>query len=356
MTSLESFYGRLVPQFKESGSWMGPYSEARRENRFRHLTDQCLICFENFLPEDQLVVLPCSHGMHERCFAPWPRQTCPLEGTPVSTTKVSLLGRTLSFPPRARNLGIWLSDRKEEFGAFLIQLIRMLPNELLEDLLNHEEIASFGDRAATILQDLLNAYDGNLSLEEIPERARDHISNLFPFFRSFGLERSIRFFGEDTDLKLAAHYLERNLSSVVSALLLAVSANQRISFTVSYQGMERVLVFLFQILRETIQQPYFLVLSKELDRRFHLKHFRAIRQLGSDWERYSYLWKLKSKDLQRLRDLTQGAGGPTSQLIQYAHLHDKRCRNFFSKVKAQIPFLACCGVMLWAYFHLRDEE
>jgi hypothetical protein len=92
---------------KESqSSWFGTYNNAQHQqlngnSQFKHVTDICAICLENYQPIDQIQVLPCAHAFHHKCFKLHEQSSnhshCPLDQNLAEWQKITLLGRTILF-------------------------------------------------------------------------------------------------------------------------------------------------------------------------------------------------------------------------------------------------------------------
>lgn len=319
-------------QFDEQESWIGKYQEAAQQkklgnSRFKYLDDTCGFCREKYLFADQVIVLPCSHSLHEHCFASWNTLTCPYDMMSLMK-KVSLLGYSLSFPGETNKLAIFLQTHQEKTNDIIkgvIQKLKEEKSEEFQDLLDKpEKFHMWASFIQEFLQDLLNVYaqdgQGGIDLDDyISQCVQNFIDNCKK------LEGYMKEHNEPLNAFPSNEAMEAidftQIQELVKnpSLLKNVESNLLLFFlfariTISSQGLHNVLSYVNKIAAAVLNDPEFVRMSKEADRKFFNKHFKIIRNLPSEKDKTSYLEKMEKWDLQRLYRLTNGAG-PTSLFI-----------------------------------------
>lgn len=363
---------RFIVTFEgQEESWVGPYAEAASENqRFKHLGNECVICLEDFLPTDQVIVFPCTHGLHEHCFKPCDRQECPLDRKPTEgISKAHFLGYSILFPSKTCKFGIWLSTHKDMINAKLQEsLIKMSekdPEEFQKfftDPKTQRETQALATIVQAVFQDLLNAYDGSL----LPADMLEHITAILETMQNLSEDEiDVKEFAKkmdiNTDLTAFAQLVQMNSERLNEFLpnitFLTLICAHITGLTLDAAGVSQVALYLQQLLHAATADPQCAELADHLDRRFLKHHFKAIDALtpgGSclnPWgEVYSYLNKLEQSALQRLGRLVNQRQDPLSEEIKMNIARiDNNQKVFQSIKKAALTcgILACAATCIW---------
>jgi hypothetical protein len=316
-----------VLQFEGQDSWIGSYDEAKREKdaanlKFVHLDDSCAICLGDYVSADQVIVLPCSHALHERCFAPWSAQICPFDQTPaMGVEKVHIFGRELLIPPRSRKFAMWASRQNQELlNTAIVEFVNEI-SKISPELEAEVFLAKF-DIFKQFFQDFLNIYEGTLSEDEIADLSEKMVRTLQKeVFKAISDQFNLDGVGFlRSAFAFLAPLLPRDPEKIAQVI------NQLTGLSFDLNGARQIIQYVGSIGNEISTQ-----LSLEVKRKFFTDHFKAIKVLPSDREKKSYLKNLEHEDFDRLVELTQG-GGPTSLAIHRLCAEITRDRKIISSL------------------------
>lgn len=331
---------------ENANSWIGPYQEAAKNVHFKHLDKRCGCCFQNFLPVDQTIIFPCTHGLHERCFRSWNKPICPFDRTLVEgAQKASFLGYSIFFSLRTQKFGLWLANHQVQINSAIEVFIKKFAYEnpgkfqkcFLENTEENRELRDFGNIIQAVLQDALDAYDGKLSIENIPKKI-DKLSrdlerlpvnkiDVWKYREMFGRKHlecaKIIELGVDLEeLSNLIHITLKRNSSEPDGPAITFKTEQVIFFFKRYTGLnietegaKRFNQYISSLLNTLITNPAFPFLEGAIGFQIFKSHFKAIKQLPTDKERCLYLSKMNNQSLANLYRRTQSKG-PTFLLIK----------------------------------------
>jgi hypothetical protein len=321
-------------RFTGQESWFGTYAEATKKN-FRRLSPECMICMENMLPNDKILVLPCTHGLHTRCFAPWKRQVCPVDQTAVAAVeKIDLLGREILIPPQAQQFFIWASPEKQnQINESLKNLIRKYPS--FSDPKKMEPLVHlFLDFLSLLSGDSIEPNSAaKKTIKEILDSecfGKDYHKLILAkenliFFAGMGLQlyenNREEFHRMGEEFRELGERLKQTLMEKI---------NTDLGLKISEREAAKVLLYGLSFLEE---------MSSELDFRLFTYHFKKLRGLGTYAEQKKYLQALEDDERFYIERFAKG-GGPTSKAIQ--QVAKERNRNDWVK--------AIAFALLFAYF------
>lgn len=362
-----AFFNSLLIKFEGQDSWMGSYKEAQAyQPHFKYLEEQCGICLEKFTPNEQVIVLPCTHGLHERCFKPWVKEECPYDKTPAKgITKVSGLGQVVLFPPKTRALGMWLSKYQDKANNELEKEFQKIANfeEFQKKMENPNSNFRIKFRVLeVIIQDILNAYDGALPRRDIPEHSQIIINMMIankeftfgtPEIQEKNLQKHM-----NLDIFKSVDLVRSSPEKVLPNLLVLCDLFSQVAeISVDRDGIERAFLYVQRILQDFLDLPEFKQLADKLEQRFLSHHFKEIRKLPTQVEKDSYISKIDKKALERLHRLTYGSRGPTGSLIKRHYDTYKENLDFNNKVKRVatdcLVFVGVIGLLISSVFFMK---
>lgn len=366
MSNVNSLSKHLSIQSEEQKSWVGSYQEAETR-RFRHLTDECCICGDKYLPDQQVIVLPCFHGLHKECFAPMQKKVCPMDYTSEEALKVSLLGRSLLLPPETKFLNRLFNVELETLEKKLSQ--SPAKKEELEKLLSDEnekmKLGELLDGVWPILQDCVDVYSSEAVDGGRPIQARERYERLSAYLQqNKGWEKWLSIFEElfDESAPDAVVKFHRDFDAiqergrerllVLQIILPALVAYQGDHF----RGVERVLDYLYEVSKLAVRNPdfrkYAIESAQVSDRRFYIKHLQALRTLDSQVSKYRYLYSLSPQDRERLEKVTKNAKGPLSGFIQQG---TPRVKTAHKVVENVVSALILVSLAAFLYSFMDDQ-
>jgi hypothetical protein len=366
-------------EIEQSVCWKGLYKEAKKEKdagnpKYTHLTSDCSICFSDYLPSEPMIMLPCSHGWHARCFSSWGKQICPLDRTSTEGSKVIFLGNELllfrkygdlespqdqeNLKHQARN---WLKAQIEK-DPTILELPERLQNNaklaigFLQNFLSMFErtlIQPVIIRAAKEDAQLLLRYLSFETGSKIGKRKLDDISSLcISFFTPF-LPQNIESYHEHfalISIELAFYHFtdwDLNLRFNLEPHLREISDSQLFDvMALDPRQKERIYLYFSTMARDLIEPLR--QLKIEEDRIFFKNHFQLLRALPSDKEKKVYLEKLDKTSFNHMKRLAQGKG-PTSLSVQ------RLAKQIEGKIYRAISLLTICGLILIFSPRLHEE-
>lgn len=310
---------KVTFNFVEERTWIGKYEIAsygkqQGDRKFGYLDDSCSFCLTKYLPTDELIVLPCSHGLHKYCFTAWEKNICPFDSAPADRiVKRILFSRySLTFTEQTSGIFQYLETNQEKIKKFLqggIQSVQNLFPKNNQKILNKPEVSHFfGSLIEYFFQKLIDIYSYN-----------DNIPNgyLSRFIQNL-LDRVEQIYSDshsDRDYFKFKKNLEEKLSSTISLELLLVDLFAHWGIPIHDQGIHNLIIFMDQLIKTFVNRPKFIEMAEMADRRFFTKHFKIIRKLPNEKTQISYLFSMEPDVLNRLNRLNQG-DGPTSILIR----------------------------------------
>lgn len=273
---------------EEQHSWTGSYEEAV-QRQFKHLDDSCSFCLDQFRMDSKVVVLPCTHGFHEACFAQYDRQQCTFDKTPRDVYKVNYLGISLFFPKKSKELLQFMLNLPE-LKAMIDKFLHSSEYSALcaskEEQLKEKQLAP---PLLELIQAFIYMYEGNFPEEKVDAFVAKWIKD---FKEHPQLEEIIQILFKPSD---------------------PLSLKEKIPF--DPLGIVRVFQLGTKIKEAALQEPKIQKIVEELNNKFFTEHFKKIRALATEEERFAYISRLDKVSLARLDQLTTG-GGKTSLSIK----------------------------------------
>lgn len=341
-------------------SWSGPHSIGVSRPHQR-LNERCDICWTEYAPDDRVLILSCSHGYHETCFNQMQRKICPYDQTSQDgISKIELLGMTFLFPGKAQVFARKLSEIEPSINQHLqirFQTQYDKNPELLQMSMEDEDETKILKKASRVLEKLvqgfLDIYGKDLEEEQIQrcqadfenflEEHKEAIEIIFQSLPKSALLDLLEIRKKIEDLSTSNSFL------IFIQLLIFEVGVDPINLDKAFSYWERIL-----------KSAQIRALFGDLDMELYLHHFKKIRSLPTDVEKYGYLRSLSASTLTLLKNYTQGKG-PTSLAIQKnikKILHSQNGSSFSFMRDFSLPGVVGMGLAFafWGYLRMRMND
>jgi len=325
---------RLFSMRFEEGpkSWIGSYQEAKvrqaQEKAFQHLQDECAICLEKFLSADRVIVLSCTHGLHELCFRPWEQQTCPWDHTVAEgPDHIEVFNLTFSFPPKVQKLGIWLQTGEgfvNECLSILASGLGLTPTTSFKEevLLQFKDFGAF---LQSTLQDALDAYNEAQPRDGLLQKAEAHVQE----FRQVAGQQRIKILLEllagrySIDLEAAVEFARSqpdllSRPNLIQFFVDVISDSMQVSLDA--KDLHPFLLYVSTLISKASITPEFKAIQEGADRIFCEAKKEEISALSTgqatDQEKRDFIGSMNPKQLLRLNRLVAKDDAPEAQLVR----------------------------------------
>lgn len=303
----------LHVNIKNSASWRGHYSEfLKRGEAVRYLDQSCLICFESFLPKEAVIMFPCSHGMHQKCFSPWGKGQCPMDEQWINGIKVSLAAGSILIPRVSGALDVLFICR---VGKIWEGLSRDNQDAVCKYLLHEENLKRLAvvlGAMASILRDFSDLSHGQLHVVEQAKNRADQLVRL-AFRESMSVERIVwvleKLFQNPTEL------VEFEMRSFLEKIREdGTKRNMRESIEVA------AMIYLRNFAKGLLEHPIYKGALRKKYPEFYAQHRGALEQRQTLYSTYWYLfWNLEKRQLKHLKTLWPAEESRKLQMIDRAY-------------------------------------
>lgn len=275
-------------------SWNGAYKDASIQ-RFRRLDTQCGICFTDFLPNDLITILPCSHGWHKRCITQWTgvSKTCPADRFSTKATHtLSFSGHSFELPPFTSKI----------FSRHDVKNIIKAINNYLSNqpslVATQQEKELLDSLLIPLLQGLIDA-EKTISTFEVHIEAEELFANLFDFL-------------EQNNIDLFDLFKRFGCYDEIIELFYPINDYLQGFLPPFCMQLNRGKIYL----EAAFRLPGFNNLWLDFRKRVYYKQLGAIRKLSTKTEKLNYLQNLSPFTLLLVREESADhPNGPTTKFI-----------------------------------------
>lgn len=325
MDSTSSSTNQPLVHFESTNSWIGKYQAAQQQTGeqnpcFKHVGERCNICMQDYLPQDEIQVLPCSHAFHRECFQTNERSSqhsfCLYDQKESQCGKITILGHTIVFKDR---IHFWFYKVLEQSQESLIKWVQ----EQQRNAKDPEVAQKIIEQRIKIYQKIIDNLASNYHRQIIASPVS--IDELKQLFLEPGqtLEDLIK----EIDVK---NSLEDALNELKMFFQLFIMRKGGHSKEIS----SYIDSCIDELGRDIVADPEFIDLARKVECRFYDQHRNAL-QVRTPFQQYSYLNRIEKLTLERLTKVSQREGispdidGRIKKTYQFKETTDNVCTLIF---------------------------
>ena len=360
MNNIQQLPDDCFIKFEVRRPWRGSYAAARRlqedthqGSRFRFLEDQsvnrCATCLQDFVAEDQLTILPCTHRFHQQCLQnvqrlDW-RIDCPIDMQREENVKISWLGHSILSPFRRMPPSAWISQKAYPFyERTLSRQVKELfhpKTDLNTEALTQAAISREADFISEgipgLLKEFGDAHSDHLCwwIDGAEKSHQERVANRLAIL-SPSLERKFIEARGNREASFPPELIHRLLPKLGKMAIQFLYSKYRNFFNLNEDEIAKGFLHIQRKVQEELNSPIGRQYIEELNQRTCFKHLKSIRELSSTAARFFYLSQLDAFSLRSLYRFAQRERGPTSLFLQKGILLIQQSRLVKDQIQSKL--------------------